>query len=347
MIRVGILGAGSIARQRHASEYARNPQAEIAGVFDLVPQRAQEVTDRFGGRVYATLEEMLADPQIDAVSVCVANKFHKDYAVRALEAGKHVLCEKPMATTLADCEAMAEAARRNGKRLCVGQNQRLTPAHAKAREILAGGGLGRVLSFQTTFGHRGPESWSIDKGAGTWFFKKDQAAFGSMADLGIHKVDLMCYLIGDRVDSAYARLMTLDKTLPDGSPIEVDDNAIAILTFEKGTIGTVTTSWTHYGEECNASILYCQKGIMRLYADPAYSLEIVHDNGERERFALDVMQTNEDEQQASSGVIDTFIQGLASGEPTVLDAENILGSMRAVFACLESAQTGRAVKPAR
>ncbi len=344
MIRVGILGCGSIARQRHAYEYSLRQDVEIAGLFDLSRERAQEVAAKFGGRVYESMEAMLADPTIDAVSVCVANAYHAEATIKSLNAGKHVLCEKPMAITMADCEAMLEAARKNGKRLFIGQNQRLTLAHRKAKELLAGGELGRVISFQSTFGHKGPESWSIDQSANTWFFKKDQAAFGSMADLGIHKIDLLRYLVGGSVTEVYARLMTLDKKFPDGRPIEVDDNSVEILTFEGGATGTVTTSWTHYGDECNTTVLYCEKGVMRLYMNPKYSLEIIYRDGTRVHYELDKMQTNDDAQQAKSGVIDTFIDGILSGRPTPLDAEDVIHSMRIVFACLESAEKGTVVK---
>ena len=83
----------------------------------------------------------------------------------------------------------------------IGQNQRLAPAHRKAKEILASGQLGRVLTFNTTFGHKGPEMWSMDRSANTWFFKKSAAAFGSMADLGIHKIDTIRYLVGSEIVS--------------------------------------------------------------------------------------------------------------------------------------------------
>lgn len=344
MNRVGIVGCGAIARQRHAREYHLNPNVEISGFYDLNQARAQEMVQKYGGRVYPTMEEMFADSSIDAVSICVANAYHADCSIKALNAGKHVLCEKPMAITLEDCEAMLAAAKKNGKRLIIGQNQRLSPAHVYAKRLLDSGELGRVISFQSTFGHKGPEMWSVDKSANTWFFKKDLAAFGSMADLGIHKIDLMCYLIGDKVASVYSRLMTLDKKFPDGRPIEVDDNSVEILTFSQGTMGTVITSWTHYGEECNASTLYCEKGILRLYAHPKYTLEVTSADGTRVHYELDAMQTNDDAQQTSSGVIDTFIEGIQTGAPTILDAENIIESMRVVFACLESAATGKAVQ---
>ena len=137
----------------------------------------------------------------------------------------------------------------------------------------------------------------------------------------------------------------LDKKFPDGRPIEVDDNSVEVLSFANGALGTVTTSWTHYGEECNATVLYCEKGIMKLYADPQYSLQVVNADGTKVLYALDRMQTNDDAQQASSGVIDEFVSAIEAGRESVLDAEDIIKSMRAVFACVRSAGEGRAVAP--
>jgi predicted dehydrogenase len=344
MLQVGIIGCGSIARQRHAAEYQHNENAQIAGVFDVSRPRAEAMAKDFDTKVYDTIEDMIADPAIDAVSVCVANAFHAPITIDALNHGKHVLCEKPMAITLKDCEEMLAAAKKNGKRLLIDHNQRLTPAHQKAKQIIASGELGRVISFAATFGHKGPEMWSADKSSNTWFFKKNAAAFGSMADLGIHKIDLMRYLIGNDVKNVFSRLATLDKKFPDGTPIEVDDNSVEILTFENGALGTVTTSWTHYGEECNASSIYCEKGTLKLYHDPRFALQVVYADGTKAHYELDRMQTNDDAQQASSGAIDLFVESILSGKASILDAEDIVRSMRVVFACLESAETGRIVE---
>lgn len=343
MLKVGIIGCGSIAKQRHGYEYFHNADVQIKGFYDLIAARAQALADLYGGSVYTDVDAMLADPEIDAVSVCMANAFHAEISIKALKAGKHVLCEKPMAVTMEQCEAMAAAARESGKRLMIGHNQRLAPAHRKAKELLTSGALGRVITFQSTFGHKGPEMWSMDKSANTWFFKKASASFGSMADLGIHKIDLMRYLIGSEITSVYSTMKVLDKKFPDGTPIEVDDNSVEILNFADGTMGTVTTSWTHYGEECNASVLYCEKGIMKLYADPQYSLKVVNADGTRVLYALDRLQTNDDAQQASSGVIDEFVSAIEENRPSVLDAADVVRSMRAVFACLRSAEEGRLI----
>lgn len=343
-MRAGIIGCGSIARQRHAYEYSLNDKVEIAGFYDAVPSRAEDLSSLFGGRVYGTLDELLDDEKVDVVSVCVANAFHADTTIKALEKGKHVLCEKPMAVTFEDCVRMVETAERTGRRLCIGQNQRLTPAHRKAKEIIASGSMGRVLTFQSMFCHGGPESWSVDKSRNTWFFKRSAAAFGSMADLGIHKIDLIKYLVGDEYDKAYSRMCTIDKTFEDGTPIEVDDNSVEILTFRNGAFGTVTTSWTSYGTEFNQTNIFLTGGVLKLYSDPEYSLIVVHSDGKEEKFALDRIQQNGDEQMASSGVIDEFVGSVLEGRPSILDASDIIGSMKAVFACQRSAESGREEK---
>ena len=138
MIRIGIIGCGKIAQVRHLPEYAANPHVELAGYYDLNTQSAQEMAAQYGGKVYDSYFDLLNDPSIDAVSICVENRSHAEITTYALYAGKHVLCEKPMAVTLAECESMVAAAERNGKHLMIGHNMRFDPAHRKAKELLDG-----------------------------------------------------------------------------------------------------------------------------------------------------------------------------------------------------------------
>lgn len=341
MFHIGIIGCGKIAQVRHIPEYADHPQAKLAGFFDLNQQRAQELAQKWGGKAYASWEEMLADPAIDAVSVCVANNAHAQMTIAALKAGKHVLCEKPMATTLEDCEAMVAAARESGKFLMIGQNQRLTRAHQKARELVEQGVLGDIISFRTTFGHGGPETWSVDPGKNTWFFDKNKAAMGAMADLGIHKTDLIQYLTGQNVVETTAKVTTLDKRGADGQLIGVDDNAICIYRLSGGAIGTMTASWTFYGAEDNSTVLYGTKGILRIYDDPSYSMKLISANGEKTLYELEAIQTNDN--QTKSGVIDCFMDCLVTNTPPTISGESVLTAMRAVFASLESSRTGQTV----
>ena len=226
MLNIGIIGCGKIAQVRHLPEYEQNPGARIAGLYDLNQERAQALAAQYGAKAYESYETLLADPAIDAVSVCSANVSHAEIAVAALEAGKHVLCEKPMATTLEDCERMVAAAQKSGKYLMIDQNQRLAGAHRKARELIRAGAIGKPLTFRTAFRHGGPETWSVDPGQSTWFFDKKRAAMGAMADLGVHKTDLIQFLLDQVVVETTASLSTLDKKFADGSPITVDDNAV-------------------------------------------------------------------------------------------------------------------------
>ena len=341
MFNIGIIGCGKIAQVRHIPEYAGHPQARLAGFYDLNQERARELAEKWGGKAYSSWEEMLADPGIDAVSVCVANNAHAQLSIAALRAGKHVLCEKPMATTLADCEAMVAAARESGKFLMIGQNQRLTKAHQKARELVENGTLGKILTFRTTFGHGGPETWSVDPGKNTWFFDKSKAAMGAMADLGIHKTDLIQYLLGQTVVETTAKVTTLDKRGADGQLIGVDDNAICIYRMSGGAMGTMTASWTFYGAEDNSTVLYGTKGILRIYDDPAYPLKLIGAEGEKVLYELEAIQTNDN--QTKSGVIDCFMDCLVNNTPPAISGQSVLTAMRAVFASLESSETGKSV----
>lgn len=341
MFKVGIIGCGRIAQTRHIPEYIDNPYSEIAGYYDFNLQRAQELAKQFGGKAYESVEQLLEDKDIDAVSVCTSNDTHAEITVKALEAGKHVLCEKPMATTLEDCERMVEAAEKNNRYLMIGMNQRLAKAHQKAKEIIESGEIGRVVSFKTTFGHGGPETWSIDPGINSWFFDRKKAAMGAMADLGVHKTDLIQYLTGQYVTAVCAKVVTLDKRYANGELIGVDDNAFCIYKLSDGVVGTMCASWTYYGAEDNSTIIYATNGIMRIYDDPDYSITIIKKNGEKIYYDIDKIQTNDN--QTKSGIIDMFADSVENDFEPPISGKSVIPAMRAVFAAIESSNTGKTV----
>ena len=342
MINIGIIGCGKIAQVRHIPEYAENPDVKLAAFFSPNRARAQEQADKYGGKVYDTAEALLADPDIDAVSICAANYAHAELSMQALNAGKHVLCEKPMATTLADCEAMVECAKKNGKFLMIGHNQRLAKAHMEAKRLIDEGLIGDIITFRTSFGHGGPETWSISPGKNVWFFDKKKAAMGVMADLGVHKTDLIQYLTGQRVVRTTARLVTLDKRGEDGELIGVDDNAVCIYEMSGGAFGTMTASWTYYGAEDNSTVLYGTKGIMRIYDDPAHYIVVKLADGQEQVYDVEQIQTNDN--QTKSGVIDLWVDCLKNNRAPEISGESALCAMRAVFASIESSQTGKTVE---
>ncbi|MDE5938833.1 MAG: Gfo/Idh/MocA family oxidoreductase [Lachnospiraceae bacterium] len=338
MINVGIIGCGRIAQVRHIPEYEANENARICGFYDINQDRAEELAKKYQARAYASYEELLADDTIDAVSVCAANSVHASITIAALKAGKHVLCEKPMAVTLADCEAMAAASKENDRILMIDQNQRLAQAHREAKRMIDEGEIGDILTFRTTFGHGGPETWSIDPGKNTWFFDKDKAVMGSMADLGIHKTDLIQFLTSQKIVEVTARLATLHKKDSTGQPIGVDDNAFCIYRLSDGAMGTMTASWTHYGAEDNSTVLYGTKGIMKIYDDPVHTIVVTKENGTRKEYDVEAIQTNDS--QTNSGMIDVFIDCLENGNEPEISGESVLQAMRAVFVSMESSQKG-------
>ena len=342
MIKIGILGCGKIAQVRHIPEYAANPDCQLVGFYNPTKSRAEDMAAKYGGLAYDTAEELLANPEIDAVSVCAANYAHAALSIQALKAGKHVLCEKPMATTLADCEAMVECAKKNGKFLMIGHNQRLAKAHMEAKRLIDEGLIGDIITFRTSFGHGGPETWAIKPGKDTWFFDKSKAAMGVMADLGVHKTDLIQYLTGQRVVRTTARLVTLDKRGEDGELIGVDDNAVCIYEMSGGAFGTMTASWTYYGAEDNSTVLYGTKGIMRIYDDPAHSIVVKLADGQEQVYDVEQIQTNDN--QTKSGVIDLWVDCLKNNRAPEISGESALCAMRAVFASIASSQTGKAVE---
>ena len=119
MVKIGIIGCGKVAQVRHIPEGLANPNATIVGYYDYSEKRAQETASTYGGKVYKNYEDMLNDSQIDAVCVLTPNNTHAEISIAALGSGKHVLCEKPMATTIEDCEAMVLASKEAGKSLMI------------------------------------------------------------------------------------------------------------------------------------------------------------------------------------------------------------------------------------
>ena len=342
-IRVGIIGCGTISRVRHAPEYAANPDCVIRGFYDLFRPRAEELAAIYHARVYESWEEMLADPEIDAVSVCSSNDSHAMISIAALGARKHVLCEKPMALNLNDARNMLAASQQSGAKLMIGHNQRLMPAHGRAKEILEEGSLGRIIALNTCFKHSGPEHWSIDKNKNTWFFSKNAAFFGVLGDLGIHKIDLIRWLTGQEIVEVFADTSTLNKKNEAGQAIEVEDNAFCIFKMSGGIRASMHASWCNYGDEENSTVLYCEKGVMRIFCDPEHDIVVEIKDVCKIQHHLGGISTNA--VQLKSGVIDQFIGELVRNEEPMVTGEDGFMALSVLTACLESSEKGGWVTP--
>lgn len=324
-IRVGILGCGAIVQRRHAPEYALCQEVEIAGFYDPHTQRAQELVEKYGGIVYESPEALIADPSIQAVSVCTPNSTHARFSIQALNAGKHVLCEKPMGLSLEETRAMLEAEESSGKILMPGHNQRLMPAHRKAKELLEKGAIGKPLFFQCNFKHSGPEGWSIDNTAGTWFFDKSRAHFGVFGDLGSHKIDLIRFLTQAEITRVFGVMMTLDKKTPEGELIPLEDNVVCQFSLSSGMPGIMHFSWTNYGQEDNSTVIYGDEGAMKIFGD--YADDIVLEMRDQTTVKYHVGGVSTNANQQFSGVIREFASSIAEGRRplvTGVDGHNTL-----------------------
>ncbi|WP_057762213.1 Gfo/Idh/MocA family protein [Cytobacillus praedii] len=327
-IKVGIIGCGSIAKYRHAPEYKANPHVEEIVFYDRNVERAKELALEFGGCVVKTVEELFNDPAIIAISDCSSNEVHHLNTSNALRSGKHVLCEKPLAINVELAEEIIEAERKSGMKLMIDHNQRFTKAHQKAKEILDNNELGEVLTFKTSFGHQGPENWGVDKSNATWFFKKDRSYSGVAGDLGIHKIDLIHYLLADEIEEVHAFHGALDKVDETGKPIEVCDNVVCALKTKKGRLGTASFSWTYYGLEDNSTTIYCQDGIIKIYQDPEAQLIIEKKDGTIIKYELEPIQTNNN--QTNSGIIDAFIDCIIHDRKPPVTSKEALACLKVI-----------------
>ncbi|MEK5038137.1 Gfo/Idh/MocA family protein [Sporosarcina sp. FSL K6-3457] len=331
-LKIGVIGCGSIARLRHLPEYAANQNVEIVAVCDSVEDRVKETAEMYNAKAYTNYEELLADSSIDAISVCLPNYLHAAVSIAASNAGMHVLCEKPMATSREEAQQMIEAASVANKKLMIGHNQRFVSSHEKARQLIANGELGKIYSFRTAFGHPGPEAWSID-GRNSWFFNKEQAFIGAMGDLGVHKTDLMRYLLGEEFVEVAGFVETNAKENTD-----IDDNAVCILKSESGIIGTLAASWAYTAQSDNSTIIYGEKAILRLEDDPQYSLIVHYTNGEVVKYELGAIQSNEEGGQHTSHVIDHFVSAIINDTDVLVSGEEGMKSLEVVLAALKSHQ---------
>ena len=332
-LRVAVIGCGSIAKNRHLGEYQNNPAVEIVAVCDIIEERAVKIAVQYEAIAYTSFEELLEAEEIDAVSVCLPNYLHAPVSIAALNAGCHVLCEKPMATSKEEAEAMIQAAKTNDKKLMIAHNQRFVPSHSKARDLIANGELGKIYSFRTAFGHGGPEQWSAD-GKDSWFFKKDQAFIGAMGDLGVHKADLLRYLLGEEFVEVAGFIETNAKENTD-----VDDNAVCILKSESGIIGTLAASWAYTAKEDNSTIIYGEHATLRIEDDPKYSLIIQYKNGEVVNYELGGIQSNAEGGQTTTHTINHFVDSIVQDTEPLINGEEGMKSLEVILAALESMET--------
>lgn len=271
-VRWGIIGAGDIVRKRVAPAINDLPNCELTAITRANADRAEEFAREFmAKRWYGDWKEMLLDEEIDAVYIATPVYLHAPQTIAAAEAGKHVLCEKPMAMNAAECDVMIAACTANSVKLGIAFYRRFYPVLARVRELLASGELGRPIVAQINsfeYVDIAPDD------PRHWFLEKAKNGGGPMMDFGCHRLEVLTNLFGSvrRVSSLTANVEWKDR--------EVEDTAVAALEFENGPIATVTV--THGAFESQDTLdIFFTAGSIHIPVLNRGDIRIASESGER------------------------------------------------------------------
>ncbi len=267
-IKIGIIGCGGIANQKHLPALKNQAhRANLVAFCDLIPERAEKAAAEYGvpgAKIYTDYHDLLADPAIEVVHVLTPNVSHCEISVAALEAGKHVMCEKPMAATVEDAQRMMDAYHRSGKLFTIGYQNRFRADSQTLKRLCEDGELGDIYYAQAhALRRRGVPTWGV-------FTDKSKQGGGPLIDIGTHSLDLTLWFM-DNYEPAAVTGVTFDKlgkTLPpqkqgngmgpwDPSTYEVEDAAFGFVTMKDGSLITIDASWVLNSteERCAASTL--------------------------------------------------------------------------------------------
>jgi UDP-N-acetylglucosamine 3-dehydrogenase len=237
-IGVAVIGCGDIARVRYFPWIAALSQFELRGAWSRTRSTCEEIVGQYGGKAYDGVEALLGDRDVDAVIIATPHPSHVALAVAALDAGKHVLVEKPMATSLADADRICRATR-GARGVLMALPLDSSPPVDTARRLIEAGAIGRISGADAVLAHHGPVH-------APWFYDLEQAGWGVLADLGIYLISQLTYLFGP-AESVSGRVATLfpERNAPDGRPfpVSVDDNAAALITWPGNILGAIRANW--------------------------------------------------------------------------------------------------------
>lgn len=240
-LRVGIVGAGWPGAA-HAKGYLAAGGYEIAAVADLIPERRKKlIAETAAPREHATADDLLGDGELDVVSLCVPTHLHADLAVRALKAGRHVLCEPPAGLDVRQARAIAKAAQKSGKCFLVALQRRFGGAEQSSRQAIGKGYAGAVFHARATW----MRTRGIPLGSGCWYTDRALAGGGAMTDLGVHLLDLAWVLLGQPAPvtvfaATHARFRSL---VPEQAKHDVEDAGFALVRFANGSTLELSASW--------------------------------------------------------------------------------------------------------
>lgn len=264
-VAIGIAGCGTIAMQKHLPALRKLERVSIKGFYDRNRHKAEHARDLYGAedaRVYESFEDMIRDDDLHAIHVCTNNQSHAEMSIRALEAGKHVMCEKPMARTAEEARAMLAAARKSGRKLSVSYQNRFRPEVRYLRDLCRKGELGEIYYAKAhAVRRRAVPTWGT-------FLNREVQGGGPLIDIGSHALDLALWLTDNYkpksvMGNAYAKIGPLGSLANAWGPWDpgkftVEDAAFAFITMENGATIYLEASWAlNTLEEGEAMVTLC------------------------------------------------------------------------------------------
>ena len=248
-LRIGIIGCGGIANGKHLPSLKAINRADIVAFCDLIPERAEKAAREYGtpdAKVYTDYHELLKDESIDVCYVLTPNRSHADITIDALHAGKHVMCEKPMAKCAADARRMVEAAKETGKKLTIGYQHRQKAASQYVKSVVERGDLGDIYYAKAfAIRRRGTPNWVV-------FLNEYEQGGGPVVDIATHSLDLTLYLMDNYEPRAV--MGKTHKKLEDPeqgnfwgdngvSTTPLEESACALIEMKNGATIILETSW--------------------------------------------------------------------------------------------------------
>lgn len=340
-VRVGVIGMGM--GRNHAVNFRDTQEAALVAICDVNAERLQQVAHEVHPwRTYTQYEELIADSEIDAVAVALPNALHERVVLMALEAGKHVLCEKPLAMNAAEGERMVEASRRLNRKLMLHFNYRFQPSSQAIKRAVDEGVLGHVY-FAKTIWHRKRGIPNL----GGWFTQKQTAGGGALIDLGVHRLDLALWLMG------YPRPVSLTGVAynflgrqlaeAEGKVFDVDDLAAGFIRFENGASLVLETSWAANSERKEdqwTQLFGIHGGAVQRNWDDGYQYEARIFRGQQHDVISEIPAAPEHIESPQQH----FCRAILNDTETMAPGEQGLTVMRLLDALYESAATGREIR---
>jgi predicted dehydrogenase len=346
-LKAGLIGVGGVARL-HMPGWKDNADAELIALADTDPIALKEKGSEWEiARLYDSAQALLADPEIDLIDLCVPNAYHATLAIAALEAGKHVMCEKPLAPTPADIRRMIAARDRSGKMLMTAQHLRFHPRSLALRAHVDAGELGPIYHARC---------WALRRAAvpcRTSFTLKQHSGGGPVIDIGVHVLDLAMWMMGSPTPitvsgTTHARLHKQEGTFSIwGGPVpkewDVEEFASALVRFDNGASVVLEVSWLlhHHvpeGQYEDMQVwLYGEKGGANWPAN-----QLLSSDPATQQFRTTTAPPP-DKTSAHARECQAFAEAVALGKPSPVPAEQSLHLMAVLQGLYESAQAGREV----